>query len=67
MSPADQQLDDVKADLDRYSTRARNQAEETYQEGKEKGRGVWGNIQNFFGKLELLFTITADRLQGQVA
>lgn len=50
VSPADQQVDDVKADLDRHRTRARDTAEETYREGKEKGRGVWGSIQDFFGK-----------------
>lgn len=49
VSPADQQVDDVKGDLDRYSTRARDKAEDTYREGKEKGRGVWGSIQDFFG------------------
>ncbi|DBA79723.1 TPA: hypothetical protein ACH3X1_008392 [Trebouxia sp. C0004] len=49
VSPADQQVDDVKDDLDRYSTRARDKAEDTYREGKEKGRGVWGSIQDFFG------------------
>ena len=49
MSPADQQVDDVKGDLDRYSTRARDKAEDTYREGKENGRGVWGSIQDFFG------------------
>ncbi len=42
-------MDDVKDDLDRYSTRARDKAEDTYREGKEKGRGVWGSIQDFFG------------------
>ncbi len=51
VSPADQQVDDVKGDLDRYSTRARDKAEDTYREGKEKGRGVWGSIQDFFGML----------------
>ena len=44
-------MDDVKDDLDRYGTRARDKAEATYREGKEKGRGVWGNIQDFFGRL----------------
>ena len=44
-------MDDVKGDLDRYSTRARDKAEDTYREGKEKGRGVWGSIQDFFGML----------------
>lgn len=44
-------MDDVKGDLDRYSTRARDKAEDTYREGKEKGRGVWGSIQDFFGTL----------------
>lgn len=43
-------MDDVKDDLDRYGTRARDKAEDTYREGKEKGRGVWGNIQDFFGR-----------------
>ncbi|DBA83553.1 TPA: hypothetical protein ACH3X2_006472 [Trebouxia sp. C0005] len=49
VSPADQQVDDVKGDLDRYSTRARDKAEDTYREGKEKGRGVWVSIQDLFG------------------
>ena len=59
MSPADQQTDDVREDLDRYRTRAgdkasraRDQAEEKYDEAKEKGRGVWGSIKDFFGELQ---------------
>lgn len=58
MSPADQQTDDVREDLDRYRTRAsdkasraRDQAEDKYDEAKEKGRGVWGSIKDFFGEL----------------
>ena len=50
VSPADQQTEDVRDDLDRYGSRARDKAGETYREGKEKGRGVWGNIQDFFGE-----------------
>lgn len=53
-------MDDVKGDLDRYSTRARDKAEDTYREGKEKGRGVWGSIQDFFGT----FTCAAALLVG---
>lgn len=44
VSPADQQVDDVKEDLDRYRTRARDQAEDTYREGKEKGQNWWNKL-----------------------
>ncbi len=57
VSPADQQVDDVKGD---FSTRARDKAEDTYREGKEKGMGVWGSIQDFFG----MFSCAAASLVG---
>ena len=47
MSPADSQVEDLKDDLDRYRTRARDQAEDTYQEGKEKTQNWWNKL---FGK-----------------
>ena len=61
MSTADSQVEDVKQDLDRFRTRAsdkaeqaRDQAEDKYDEAKQKGRGVWGNIKDFFGEQHML-------------
>lgn len=44
VSPADQQVDDVKNDLDRYGTRARGQAQDTYREGKQTGQNWWNKL-----------------------
>lgn len=44
VSPADSQVEDIKQDLDRNRTRARDQAEGTYQEGREKSQNWWNKL-----------------------
>lgn len=62
VSTADSQVEDVRQDLDRFRTRAsdkagraRDQAEDKYDEAKQKGRGVWGNIKDFFGEHQMQY------------
>ncbi|KAL3161850.1 hypothetical protein ABBQ38_008940 [Trebouxia sp. C0009 RCD-2024] len=44
VSPADSQVEDIKDDLDRSRTRVRDQAEGTFQEGKEKSQNWWNKL-----------------------